>query len=548
MNTKAIAVENLGPISALEFALQAPGVTVIVAPNGSGKTILLEAVQAAARGEGKLPLRDRTKRGKVEAFGATITIGGTCRHTGGFEVTNLEGRFDLAGLVDPRIKAPALADKQRIKALVSLTGVEASVNLFRSHEAFDDFGTVVKAGSIETDDLIEMATKIKADYDEAALSKERLADRESGQALALIPPSDLDLDEESDPAVLQAAYNEARDEVTRLQQQGLTATKERERVMRANESLKTLGDDELRYERQILNDAMKLASESIATNNVRIIELQLEIKELESRNKNHNGVLVEGSAKIISIDRQLVLVDEAKTILAESVTAFPDDDDIADCKAELERASKAVEQGVLIRSAKTDAAKSAEHRQAAKLAKEKADKYRDAGKATDEVLSGCIKCPQLRIESDGKAARLVSDTDRGKSIPFHDLSDGEKWTIAIDIGADQVGEGGLLVISQVGWEGIDGANRQAIHQHAVSRGVYILTAEASSDPEADRKIVPTRLPDVEIPVKKPPVKEEPKPVESVPAEKPVPVSKPKAKPKPAQLLPVDDDDDLDIPF
>jgi hypothetical protein len=156
------------------------------------------------------------------------------------------------------------------------------------------------------------------------------------------------------------------------------------------------------------------------------------------------------------------------------------------------------------------------------------------------VLSSCIKCPQLRVESDGKSARLVTDTERGPSIPYHDLSDGEKWTIAIDIGADQVGEGGLLVISQIGWEGIDGANRQEIHHHAVSRGVYILTAEASSDPEAAHEIVPTRLPDVT-----PKPKAKPEPVAAV--EKPVakPPAKPKAKPIPT---PVFDEDSEDIPF
>ena len=159
--SKTISAENLGPIANLEFALNSPGVTVLVAPNGSGKTILLEAVQAAARGEGKLPLRDRTRKGKVEAFGAIITIGGTCRHTGGFEVSNLEGRFDLAGLVDPRIKTPSAADRSRIKALVSLTGVTASPTMFRNHEAFEDFDTVVTSASLETDDPVEMASKIK---------------------------------------------------------------------------------------------------------------------------------------------------------------------------------------------------------------------------------------------------------------------------------------------------------------------------------------------------------------------------------------------------
>lgn len=51
------------------------------------------------------------------------------------------------------------------------------------------------------------------------------------------------------------------------------------------------------------------------------------------------------------------------------------------------------------------------------------------------------------------------------------------------------------MISQIGWEGIDGKNRQIIHQRAVERGVYILTAEAASDPEAAREIVPTPFAD-----------------------------------------------------
>lgn len=556
MNSKTIAAENLGPISSLEFALESPGVTVLVAPNGSGKTILLEAVQAAARGEGKLPLRDRTRKGRVEAFGAVITIGGTCRHTGGFEVQHLESRFDLAGLVDPRIKTPSAADRARIKALVSLTGVEASVNLFRGHDAFDDFDTVVTAGSLETDDLVEMAAKIKADYDNAALSRERLAERESGQATALIPPSDLDLDEESDPTVLQAAYNAARDDVTRLAEQAKQATAGRERVMRANESLRTLGDDELRIEREVLNAAIKVASEAINTNNASIIELKMQIKELEERNKSNHTAVVDGSAKIVAIDRQLVLVDEAKKVLAESVTAFPGQSDIDDCEAELARAARAIETGTLIRAAKADAAKVQQHRAAAKLAREKADKYRDAGKATDEVLSSCIKCAQLRVESDGKSARLVTDTDRGKSIPYHDLSDGERWRIAIDIGADQVGEGGLLVISQIGWEGIDGANRLAIHHHAVDRGVFILTAEASSDPQAKREIVPTPMQHVEptpsgagkqiTPMKMMPTTSKETAAAPEPAPKP-PAPKAPAK-KAAPAPPAELFSDEDIPF
>lgn len=499
-----IAALNLGPIPSIEFYLQSPGVTVLVAPNGSGKTILLDAVQAAARGEGKLPLRDRTRKGKVEAFGAVITIGGTCRHTGSFEVTNLEGRFDLAALVDPRIKSPAAADKARIKALVSLTGVEASVNLFRAHEAFEDFGQVVTAEALATDDLVDMAAKIKACYDDAALKAERLSEREFGQATALIPASDVDLDAECDQAVLQEQYNTARDEVTRLAEQARNADKFGEKLQNAQEVLDDMSGEELRAERDELTTSLENVDDAVNVRNGQIQALLAQAEQLRAEVKAIQSTAVTSRARIVSIDRQLKLVEEAKAVLddKDSLTR-PTEKEIADAKEELSRAAEAIELGVKIRSAKANAQKVQQHRTAAKEAQDRAGRYRDAGKATDEVLSGCIRCPQLRVESDGKTARLVTDHPlRGKSIPYHDLSDGERWTIAIDIGADQVGEGGLLVISQIGWEGIDGHNRLGIHEHGVKRGVYILTAEAASDPLATREIIPTPLVALQTPMAK----------------------------------------------
>jgi hypothetical protein len=497
MTSRTISAENLGPITKLGFALESPGVTVLVAPNGSGKTILLEAVQAAARGDGKLPLRDRTKRGKVEAFGATITIGGTCRHTGEFEVTNLEGRFDLAGLVDPRIKTPSAADRSRIKALVSLTGVTASPTMFRNHQAFEDFDTVVTSASLETDDPVEMASKIKDEYDRAALLKERQADREAGQATALLPPQDLDLDAEADAETLRLAYNEARDEVTKLAEQARNATVSRARIEESQALLKQLGDEELLQDRQALQEEMKDAGNSIVVKTKQINDLRLTITQLETEISACRNTLTTGEAKLATIARQISLVEAAKLVVSSTAATMPDESAIEDAQADMALAQNAVEQGVTIREAKANEARAIAHRRTAKENREKADKYRDAGKATDEVLSSCIKCPQLRVESDGKSARLVTDHSiRGASIAYHDLSDGEKWTLAIDIGADQVGAGGLLVISQVGWEGIDGRNRQIIHQRAVERGVYILTAEAAADPEAGREIVPTSFADM----------------------------------------------------
>jgi hypothetical protein len=171
----------------------------------------------------------------------------------------------------------------------------------------------------------------------------------------------------------------------------------------------------------------------------------------------------------------------------------PSDEEMAQATAAEATAAARMERGHRVREAMSQEQKAASYRTQAEKLEQKAARYRDAAKATDEVLSLSIDCEHLRVESDGDNARLVTDTARGPSVAYHELSEGERWKVAIDIGADEVGKGGLLVISQVGWEGIDGRNRRAIHEHAVRREVYILTAEAASDPDAKREIVAQTL-------------------------------------------------------
>jgi hypothetical protein len=160
--------------------------------------------------------------------------------------------------------------------------------------------------------------------------------------------------------------------------------------------------------------------------------------------------------------------------------------------AEINAASQAVseatwalEQGAVIRNTMAQIDKSKRDRSREAALKKETEQLREAARGTDHVLSKAIKCSSLRIESDGKAARLVTDTGRGKGIPYGELSHGEKWRLAIDLGADFVGEGGLLVVSQEGWESVDAITRPLIHDHAAERGVYVLTAECTRDPEEE---------------------------------------------------------------
>jgi len=489
MPDHSVSLENVGPIDHLSFALKGPGITVLKAPNGSGKSLALDAIQTAAAGKGKVPLRDHTKRGKVEAFGAKITVGGTCRHTGEFETQNLEGRFDIGALIDPKLKSAKSADAARIKALVSLTGVKADPNLFREHEAFENFDGVVSESAVETDDLVEMASRIKRDYDAAAREEAKQADREDGHAAALDAAPDLDLTAESDEEVLQERYDAARDRVKEIETSRESWLRQREAADKARASL----DDQsaqpsIEEMKAKLDDARQRNRATIE----KIAELEDELRELRHLSGNLESAITNFEEAIKNAESAKRTRDSLVALIADfDAMSCPTTEELDTARESLAAARDAMERGVLIREAKKAADKANMHRELASAARKREERYRDAGRSVDEVLSSAIQCDELRVESDGECARLVADTDRGKGTAYHELSDGERGRIAIDIAAKCVGEGGLVVVSQSVWEELDGHNRRIIHEHAVQRKVYILTAEASQDDSTEKVITPT---------------------------------------------------------
>jgi DNA repair exonuclease SbcCD ATPase subunit len=102
---------------------------------------------------------------------------------------------------------------------------------------------------------------------------------------------------------------------------------------------------------------------------------------------------------------------------------------------------------------------------------------REAARSTDEVLSEMVAkvTHRLRVES----GRLVCDTDRGCE-PFGELSLGERWRIALEIAAEQVGRGGLVTVPQEAWESLDPVNRAEIAAITKRVGVVLITAEADA--------------------------------------------------------------------
>ena len=487
-NERKIEVSNVGPIDQLSIRLENYGVTVLTAPNGAGKSIFLDAVQHAAAGKGKLPLRDGARRGSVDCFGAHITVAGNTRHSGEFEVLSLEGRFDLAALVDPHMQSPVAADRKRIKALVGLSGVTASRKMFDGRPEFEGLDSIVAADEFETTDPVELSGRVKRAYEAAARREEDSAKTEEGHAKGSEEiAEDLDLNAESDEEVLRAGYDAARDALRGLEQVAET----REKLEKNKAHAKTQLENALaQYDGPTSAEAISsvnefadkrdLACEAVEAAKQALQKAKDDLTEAEHELRGKKDELVRAG------DHE-EMVRQCNAVLDAAVVDAPTGEEMAEAQRRKEEAAEAQRIGTLVREAK-DRLKNAErYRTLAKYARQRAEKYRDAAQATSDVLGEIVKSDRFRVGNFYGETRVLVDHHRGRDTPFHELSPGERWALAIDEGADRVGEGGLLVIPQEAWEPIDGFTRPKIHEHAVMRKVYVLTAEATQDTTQGRQ-------------------------------------------------------------
>jgi hypothetical protein len=474
-----IDITDVGPISRLSFPVPAGGgVIVFRGANGTGKSTALEAIDTALSGKGKLAVRDGAERAEVEGFGITLSMRRKLTRSGDLEIDTLEGKLNVADLVDPGFKDPLAADARRIKALVNLSGAKPEPSLFHALLGGGaEFDLTIPPSAIDTDDLVEMAARIKRELEKQARAYEDKAEREllAAQAKRNVD-SGLDPSAPSDTAVTQAALEEAVANYSRLKQEQKQADELKAKAIEAQGVL-----DKARAEAGGPTPAEALANES--TKKVASDERLAEVKRLE-------GLLVTARA-----EAELARVELSAAINARHA-AERREADLGNWQAAIDRAAElkpsdpaalesaaqavsdartAVETGALVRAAKARIAEADSHLAESNKHRKRAEKLRDAAAGTDGVLSASVS--RVGCSLQVAAGRLVTPTDRGQEL-YADLSDGERWRLALDIAIDAVGPTGMLVIGQPAWEGLDGINRRAIAAHVRERGALLATAEA----------------------------------------------------------------------
>lgn len=475
-----ITIDNVGPISHASIPfIPGGGLVVLRGKQGAGKSITLDALQSAATGKGKVPVKDGERRAMVEAFGVTMTIGKSTRRSGEPEVVSLEGRLSAADLVDPKISSPDAADAKRIKALVSLANVKPTPELFYELVGGrDELEKVATAATLAKDDLVVMAESLKRDLEAKARQEESQAEHAEGRARgAREAAAGVDVAGESDSNALQAELESAIREESDLKAKAEASQKA---TMAAKLASDQLADAEASYQGRPLEEcqgAEILARERVADANAALRAAEEALTRAQQEQREANNDLSAVIRERNQAEQHEKTVAQWREQIAASIPPAPAKEQLTDSLHRVACARLAVESGAVIRRAKLQLSEAESHATEAGKHRKRADKLRDAAKGTDEVLSGVVAKTgtPLRVE----AGRLVLSTPRGNKTLFAELSDGERWKLALDIAIDAVGDRGFLTIPQWAWGELQPANKHAIAAHLRERGVMAYTAEAA---------------------------------------------------------------------
>lgn len=484
--TTAIEVENLSAVHRLSIPLpEGGGVVVLRGGHGVGKSNTLKAVDALASGRNadKLQVRDGAARGEISGCGVRLTVGKRTNRSGELEVSSIEGRLSVAELVDPGLVDEGKADAKRIKALAQLAGVEADPKLF--HELFDspeEFDAVISADQLKTDDILLLADRIKRAIDAEARKVEGLANTERAHAAACAEAaSGIDMDAVADADTLQSRLETAIRREQELQTKRREALARNKGIEEARAQLETAkqSDAGTCLEECRINEAR--ARGEVAGTSAVVERLEKELAAASAQLKLDQSHYAKTQSELASAEQQALTVAAWEKTLAEAGAAAvpPTQDEIDDASIAVMSARKACDAGAVIRQARIKLVKKEDHLKAAAVHEKRAESLRGAAGNVDSVLSNQIA--KLGCALKVEKGRLVTKTDRSTSELYSELSEGERYDIAIDIAVDAVGPKGLLTLPQTAWEGLNKKTKAGVANRCRLRGATLLTAEVTDD-------------------------------------------------------------------
>lgn len=480
---KTLDLKDIGRPKSLRIPIpEDGGIVVLTGCNGSGKSTTLEAVHDAVtdRKDKRSRPRDGVSSGSLTGCGITMKVGRKITRAGELTVETLDGgRLSIADLVSPPFKGAEEADGRRIKALVQLAGVEADPMLFAG--LLPNFRDVVDVSELDDSDILKMSDQIKRKIEGEARSAEGRRDIAKQQALACEEAAaGIPVDVETDAGKLQLACEDAVRRAQQLISSASEAKRRNAEILHARQKITaaTSGNVIMSLDQARDREAYVHNQFSDATAEVEALEKKLQAARwnLERTNSHWD----QAKSDLGQTERFLeTLAEWEKTVSAGELTG-PAADELAAADEAVTASRLAIEAGAAARAAKVKLFAAEKHRTDEVDCDFAAEALRAAAAGVDQILTDQIEtlgCP-LRVE----AGRLLTDTDRGPTF-YAELSDGERWRMAVKIAVKAVGPGGLLVIPQAAYSELQPKVRVEIDWIAMNHGVVILTALATDDDE-----------------------------------------------------------------
>lgn len=478
------AVVSIKNVKAIEYCdIPIPedgGVVIMRGSNGAGKSTAIACVDAILTGDTSgIELRDGEIKGSVEGFGVKIHVGRSkVQRTGKLETIGLEHSIDLATFISPKRQDEKTADKDRIRELVSISGMKTDPSLFYPLFGGEQgFEFSIDEDDIHGKDMIELSGVVKRTLQKQASEAEKKATELKGKADALkTVDKSVDLSGETDAAKLEAERDQAMRNLSSIESRAESARKQAERVHKAEAKLNELQataytpTEDLKSKQADIENSIRGFIERRIEAERELVKIAEFIKQAEAK-ANQNAETI-ADAERRDKERQTLL-----ELIKSDFELSPTAEQIEQAKKRLADAKKAVTDGALIRDAiqKREQAKEVEKRIDGLTLDAK--ELRERATMVDSIVSKAIKAPGLLIE-DG---RLVVVTPKRGKVYYHDLSDGERTRIALELGVLRVGERGLLALQQHFWEGLDGTAQAQVYREAKRLGVVVITAKSSEE-------------------------------------------------------------------
>lgn len=480
-----IEIENVGIIKHLDIPIEPGKVTVLQGRNGLGKTTALEATEAMTGKKKRVVVRDGTKKGFVEGLGVKLSVSVNSRRSGVLEVDTMEDRLNIATLVDPGIKKLESADVARIKSLVRLSGASVDFELF--HEIFggeEEFDEVVQDCDFSDDDLVETTRQIKAATEKTARDYE--AEYESilfkSEALAeTVKDIDVEVDHDEDSLAESLENSVKIHESTRQQRE--TGLARKGEIAEAREALAKLDQsdniEELKTKRDTHEKSILMHTENIEEMILKrddlVARINVENERLEARRDSKSDLVLE-----IEKAKELQgTIAGMKDLAEENEPTVPSQIEINKIYNDVEAARVAIQEGAIVRKAVADILRAKDLKKQSNVKKTRMTVLRAQAGKVESILSDVVGGLGTPLQVD--CGRLLCKTTRSDTTPFCELSEGERWRIAIDIAIKSFPAGVhcIIVIPQHAWQDLDPVNRVAIAKQINGTKASILTAECS---------------------------------------------------------------------